>query len=45
MKLKGLLESVSKKPVPDHVKTIIYEIFVDDVNGEDVEVPYVTLHI
>lgn len=41
MKLSELVESVSKKPVPEHQKKVIFEICADDESGEDVEVPYV----
>ncbi|KAA8910969.1 hypothetical protein TRICI_003980 [Trichomonascus ciferrii] len=45
MKLTELVESVSKKPVPSHAKTLLLEICADDQNDEDVEVPYITVHL
>lgn len=45
MKLTTLIQEVSKKPVPDYVKNLIFEICCDDKEGEDVEVPYVCVHI
>lgn len=41
MKLIDLVEFVSKKPVPAHQKYVIFEVVVEDADGEDVEVPYV----
>ncbi|KAI1817512.1 putative ubiquitin-protein ligase [Poronia punctata] len=41
MKLSELVESVSKKPIPEHQKEVIFEIVADDMDGEDVEVPYI----
>jgi ubiquitin-activating enzyme E1 len=43
MKLSELVEHISKKPVPDHQKNVIFEICVEDQSGEDVEVPYVMM--
>jgi ubiquitin-activating enzyme E1 len=45
MKLTELVEKVSKKPVPSHAKTLLLEICADDQNDEDVEVPYITVHL
>ncbi|KAL1889916.1 E1 ubiquitin-activating protein [Ceratocystis pirilliformis] len=44
MKLTELLETVSKKEIPSHQKDIIFEIVADDADGEDVEVPFITVH-
>lgn len=33
-----LVEVVSKKPVPPHVKALVAEVCVNDASGEDVEV-------
>jgi hypothetical protein len=38
MKFSKLVETVSKKPIPPHVKHLIAEIMVSDEEGEDVEV-------
>lgn len=40
-----VVKLVTKKEVPAHTKTMILEICADDKEGEDVEVPYVTLHL
>ncbi|KAI3639974.1 hypothetical protein MIR68_001979 [Amoeboaphelidium protococcarum] len=45
MKMTDLIESVSKKPVPAHAKSLVCEICCDDRNGEDVEVPTVIIHL
>jgi ubiquitin-activating enzyme E1 len=42
-KLSELVLMISKKPVPDHQKNVIFEICADDQTGEDVEVPYVMM--
>ncbi len=38
------MESISKKPIPAHVKSLVLEICVNDRDGEDVEVPYIKLN-
>ena len=38
MKFSHLVEHVSKKPIPSHVKHLIVEVMVSDEEGEDVEV-------
>jgi len=43
MKLSKLVEHISKKPVPEHQKNVIFEICVEDESGEDVEVPYIMM--
>ncbi|KAK9481369.1 hypothetical protein V1514DRAFT_300802 [Lipomyces japonicus] len=43
--LTKLIETVSQKPVPEHAKSLIFEICADDLNDEDVEVPYITLKL
>lgn len=46
MPITKVLETISKKPVGDHVKTIILEICADDKEGEDVEdIPFVAIHL
>ncbi|TPX30935.1 hypothetical protein SmJEL517_g05591 [Synchytrium microbalum] len=44
-KISKLVETISKKPVPPHVRSLILEVCVNDRDGEDVEVPYVKLNI
>ncbi|CAO3643037.1 unnamed protein product [Cunninghamella blakesleeana] len=43
--ISKLVETISKKPIPPHVKAIIVEICVNDSEGEDVDVPYVRIKI
>jgi len=43
MKLSQLVAEISKKPIPDHQKNVIFEICCDDASGEDVEVPYIMM--
>jgi ubiquitin-activating enzyme E1 len=38
MKFSKLVEHVSRKPIPPHVKHLIVEVMVLDKDGEDVEV-------
>ncbi|KAI4125819.1 MAG: hypothetical protein LQ338_004060 [Usnochroma carphineum] len=45
LKLSQLVETISKKPIPDHQKNVIFEMTVEDQTGEDVEVPYVMLKL
>lgn len=42
-KLSELVASISKKPIPEHQKNVIFDVCVDDETGEDVEVPYVMM--
>ncbi|KAI0441762.1 putative ubiquitin-protein ligase [Xylaria telfairii] len=41
MKLSQLVETVSKKQIPKHQRELILEVVAEDVNEEDVEVPYI----
>lgn len=41
MTMSQVVESVSKKKIPNHVRSLVFEICCDDENGEDVEVPFV----
>lgn len=45
MTMATLIETVSKKPIPDHAKYVIVEMMCDDEDGEDVEVPYVRVEV
>lgn len=40
-----LVKLVTKNEVPSHVRTMILEICADDKEGEDVEVPFITIHL
>jgi ubiquitin-activating enzyme E1 len=43
LKLSELVALISKKPIPEHQKNVIFEICVEDQTGEDVEVPYIMM--
>lgn len=45
LKLSQLVETVSKKPIPEHQKELIFEMVAEDLDEEDVEVPYIKVHI
>ncbi|KAF2672466.1 ubiquitin-activating enzyme E1 [Microthyrium microscopicum] len=45
MKISELVATVSKKPVPEHAKSLILEVTCDDITEEDVEVPYVMVKL
>ncbi|KAL5110204.1 Ubiquitin-like modifier-activating enzyme 1 [Taenia crassiceps] len=41
MQMPHLVETVSKKRIPAHVNALVFELCATDLDGEDVEVPYV----
>ncbi|BCR90544.1 E1 ubiquitin-activating protein ubaA [Aspergillus chevalieri] len=43
--MSKLVETISKKPVPEHQKNIIFEVTAEDQNEEDVEIPYVMVKL
>ncbi|KAI0347162.1 ubiquitin activating enzyme [Trametopsis cervina] len=45
LKFSKLVETVSKKPIPPHVKHLIVEIMASDEDYEDVEVPFIVVRI
>ncbi len=45
LKMSKLLETISRKPIPEHQKNIIFEITAEDQTDEDVEIPYVVLEV
>lgn len=45
LKLSELVETISKKPIPEHQMNVIFEITAEDATEEDVEVPYVMLKL
>ncbi|KAK4226369.1 hypothetical protein QBC38DRAFT_510470 [Podospora fimiseda] len=45
LKLSDLVELVTKKPIPEHLTELIFEVVVEDQDGEDVEVPYIKAKI
>lgn len=45
LKLSKLVETVSKKAIPEHQKEVIFEIVAEDEDEEDVEVPYIKVKV
>jgi ubiquitin-activating enzyme E1 len=45
MKLSDLVAHISKKPIPSHQKSVIFEVCVEDQSEEDVEVPFITMNM
>jgi ubiquitin-activating enzyme E1 len=45
LRLSELVETVSKKAIPEHTKNVIFEVCADDQSGEDVEIPFVSLKL
>lgn len=43
MKLSELVETISRKKIPEHQKEVIFEIVAEDMAEEDVEVPYIKM--
>jgi len=41
LSMSKLLETISRKPIPEHQKDIIFEITAEDTTEEDVEIPFV----
>ncbi|KAL4919547.1 hypothetical protein BDW62DRAFT_209750 [Aspergillus aurantiobrunneus] len=39
MKMSKLVEHISKKPLPDHQRNVIFEVTAEDQSEEDVEIP------
>ena len=45
MRMRELIETVSKKPIEPHVKWVVVEVMADDEDGEDVEVPFLKVGV
>ncbi|KAJ6144673.1 Ubiquitin-activating enzyme [Penicillium chermesinum] len=43
--MSKLIETISKKPIPEHQKNIICEVTAEDQKEEDVEIPYVMVKL
>lgn len=43
--MSQLVETVSKRPIPDHQKNVIFEVTAEDEAEEEVEVPYVMVKV
>ncbi|KID86483.1 ubiquitin-activating enzyme E1 1 [Metarhizium guizhouense ARSEF 977] len=44
-KLSLLVENISKKPIPEHQKEVIFEMVAEDMDEEDAEVPYIKVRV
>jgi ubiquitin-activating enzyme E1 len=45
LKLSELVQTVSKKQIPEHQKEVIFEMVAEDEDDEDVEVPYIKVKV
>ncbi|KAK7202558.1 ubiquitin activating enzyme [Myxozyma melibiosi] len=45
LKLTKLIEDVTSKPVPEGTKTLLFVLCAEDLEGEDVDVPYLLLRL
>ena len=45
LKMSAIIETVSKKPIPPHVQSVVLEVCVNDEQGEDAEVPFVKYRV
>lgn len=43
--MKELVEKISKKTIEPHVRSLVFELCCNDLDGEDVEVPYVKYNL
>ncbi|CAK7198182.1 E1 ubiquitin-activating protein [Sporothrix eucalyptigena] len=43
--LSKLVETISRKPIPVHQKEVIFEVVVEDLDEEDVEVPFIKVKV
>jgi ubiquitin-activating enzyme E1 len=43
--MSKLVETISRKAIPEHQKNVIFEITAEDQTEEDVEVPYVMVKL
>lgn len=44
-RMSQLVEHISKKPIPEHQKNVIFEVTAEDQTEEDVEIPYVMVKL
>jgi ubiquitin-activating enzyme E1 len=43
--MSKLVETISRKPIPEHQKNVIFEVTAEDQTEEDVEIPYVMVKL
>ena len=44
-RLDQLVETISRKPIPEHQKNVIFEVTAEDQTEEDVEIPFVQVRV
>ena len=44
-RITKVMEMISKKPIESHIACLNLEVCVDDINGEEVDVPSICLHL
>ena len=44
-RMDKLVETISKKPIPEHQRNLILEVTASDQTDEDVEIPYVMVKL
>ena len=45
LRMSELVATVSRKPIPEHQKNVIFEVTAEDQTDEDVEIPYVMVKL
>ncbi|KAG9057382.1 hypothetical protein FS842_007083 [Serendipita sp. 407] len=45
MKISQLVETIGKKPIPPNTTHLVVETLVSDEEGEDIDVPYLLVHL
>lgn len=45
LKMSELVETISRKKIPEHQRNVIFEITAEDATEEDVEIPYVMVKL
>lgn len=45
LKMSKLVSTISRKPIPEHQKNVIFEVTAEDMTEEDVEIPYVKVRL
>ncbi|XP_003746538.1 ubiquitin-like modifier-activating enzyme 1 [Galendromus occidentalis] len=45
MKMTEVVESVSQKRIPSHIKSLVFELCCSNLAGDDIEVPYVNYRL
>ena len=44
-KISEIVTEISKRPLPSWKKHLVVEVVTDDEEGEDVEVPFIVVHL